>query len=319
MGQIENLATFVRIVDSGSISKAAEQMGTAKSAVSRRLVELEKDLGVQLLVRTTRKSSLTDAGQSTYHRALQILSDMDELRNAACTATTELQGRLKIAVPLSFGLQQLTSVITEFSQLHPKLSLHVDLSDRKVDLVEDGFDVAIRISSLQDSTLIARRIAPINIVVCASPEYLRKHGEPQKPSDLRDHKSLHYSLIPGAKWKFLTPEGKHVSAVINVNLSSNNGNFLCEAAVRGQGILRTPTFIASDKLASGELRPILSTFKIAPISAYALYPLTRHRSRKVRTFIDFVSDKFEGEPIWDIQAESIGEELVGSQPETGIT
>ncbi len=299
MGQLENLSAFVQIVDSGSISKAAEQMGMAKSAVSRRLVELERELGVQLLIRTTRKSSLTDAGERTYHQALQMLADMREIRSEASRANSELQGRLKIAVPLSFGLQHLSSVLLKFSNLHPKLELHVDFSDRHIDLVEEGFDLAVRISVLQDSSLIARRLAPIEIVVCASPEYLEKHGEPMSPAELKDHAALYYTLIPGSKWKFQSPQGRPILVPIRITMSSNNGTFLCEAAAMGHGILRTPTFIAGKKLASGELIPILEPFGVAPISAYAVYPSTRHRSRKVQALIEYIAEVFKGEPKWD--------------------
>ena len=188
MGQLENMTAFVRIVEAGSISRASEQLGTVKSAVSRRLVELEQELGVQLIQRTTRTSSLTEAGRNYYQRAVQILADVSELNNSSSNKTLELEGQLRIAVPTSFGLLHLAPAINEFAELHPKLIIHLDFSDRKVDLVEEGFDLAIRIAALKDSSLIARRLAPVKIVMCASPDYLKRFGAPKTPGDLKHHR-----------------------------------------------------------------------------------------------------------------------------------
>ena len=214
MGQLEDMSAFVRIVESGSISLAANQLGVAKSAVSRRLTELEERLGVQLLQRTTRQSSLTEAGRSYYQRALQILADVSELNAATSNTKAQLEGVIKIAVPLTFGLQQLAPAINAFAVAHPGLVIHIDFSDRKVDIVEEGFDLAVRIAELQDSTHIARRLAPIQIILCASPAYLKQHGTPEKPQDVKAHRTLQYALMPRSSWTFISPDGKQATVAI---------------------------------------------------------------------------------------------------------
>ena len=299
MGQFENMTAFVRIVEAGSISRASEQLGTVKSAVSRRLAELEQDLGVQLLQRTTRTSSLTEAGRHYYQRAVQILADVNELNNSSSNKTTELVGQLRIAVPTSFGLLHLAPAINEFAELHPKLIIHLDFSDRQVDLVEEGFDLAIRIAALKDSTLIARRLAPINIRLCASPDYLKRHGAPKSPSDLKRHHALHFTHLTDSKWKFVSPQGKPVSTAINIKMSASNGDFLRSAAIAGHGIIRSPTFIIWRNLQNGSLVPVMTDYKIDPLNAYAIYPSTRYLSQRLRVLIDFLVKKFEGQPYWD--------------------
>ncbi len=299
MGQLEDMSAFVRIIESGSISLAANQLGVAKSAVSRRLAELEERLGVQLLQRTTRQSSLTEAGRSYYQRALQILADVSELNAATSNTKTQLEGVMKIAVPLTFGLQQLAPAINAFAMAHPGLVIHLDFSDRKVDIVEEGFDLAVRIAELQDSTHIARRLAPIQIILCASPAYLEQHGTPEKPQDLKAHRTLQYTLMPRSSWKLISPDGKQVTVAIRENMGANNGEFLREAAVSGQGLVRLPTFIVWQEIEKGELVRVMADYTIPPLNAYAIYPQTRHLSHRVRALIDFLVKRFEGEPYWD--------------------
>ena len=196
MNQFEELQTFIHVVDTGSISRAAERMSVAKSAVSRRISDLEHRLGVQLFRRTTRQLNLTESGKSFYERATQILSDLEEAELAVSQQHSALTGRLRIAAPLSFGLPHLGPAIIDFNKQHPDLTFDVDFNDRKIDILEDGFDMAIRIAQLTDSSLIARRIAPIHQTLCASPEYLQRNGTPQSPDELQHHKCLLYSNIP---------------------------------------------------------------------------------------------------------------------------
>ena len=243
MGQLEDMSAFVRIVESGSISRAAEQLGVAKSAMSRRLAELEERLGAQLLQRTTRKSSLTEAGKSYYQCARRILGDVDGLNAAISGTRSSLEGHLKIAAPLSFGLQHLPPAINEFAKAHPELVMQLDFSDRLVDLVEEGFDLTIRIAELEDSTHIARKLAPIKHVICASPAYLEAHGTPRTPQELSAHQALQYVLEPRSVWKLTAPDDKAVNARIQSKMTANNGDFLREAALSGQGLVRLPTFI----------------------------------------------------------------------------
>ncbi len=299
MGEFEDMTAFVRIVEAGGIGRAAGQLGVAKSAISRRLVDLEARLGVQLLVRTTRRSSLTDAGQSYYLRALEILADVEELNADLSGPTAKLTGRLKVAAPLSFGVTHLAPVLQEFVTAHPDLTVHVDLSDRQVDLVEEGFDLAVRIARLRDSTLIARRLTPINLILCASPEYLTRHGRPRTPEDLREHSVLHYDNTRGTTMTFTGPDGNEVSVNLGARMSANNGDFLQAAAVGGLGVAAPPTFVAWRDIVSGRLVPILTDYRLPALNAYAVYPRTRHLSRRVRALIDLLTERFAGEPPWD--------------------
>ena len=300
MNKFDELQTFTKVVETGSISKTAERMAVAKSAVSRRLSELEQRLGVQLFHRTTRQMNLTDSGRSFYERAIQILSDLEEAELAVSQQHAALTGQLKIAAPLTFGLTHLAPAIIEFNNLHPGIMFDVDFNDRQIDILEEGFDLAIRIARLSDSSLIARKIAPIQQTICASPGYLEKHGTPQSPDDLGTHKCLVYSNIATPNlWSFTDSRGKTISVKVPVTLRANNGDFLREAAEADQGIVMTPNFIIYKSLQSSKLLPVLSDYKLPSVNAYAVYPQTRHLSFRVRAFIDFLVARFTGLPYWE--------------------
>ena len=300
MDRFTDLQTFVHIVTTGSISGAADYMGVAKSAVSRRLAELEERLGVQLLRRTTRRLSLTESGRGFYERSLRILTDLEEAEQDVLQAHAALRGRLRVALPLSFGLLHLAPAIQDFMGLHPGVEVELDFNDRHVDLMQEGFDVAIRIAHLQDSSLIARRIAPIRQVVCASPAYFAAHGQPQQPNDLTRHVCLAYSNLttPGT-WTYRQVDGHSGAVKIPIRLKSNNGDFLISAALAGHGIVMQPTFYVYQMIASGTLIPVLTDVHWPEVNAYALYPSTRHLSTRVRTFVDFIAQRFDGTPYWD--------------------
>jgi DNA-binding transcriptional LysR family regulator len=299
MGQFEDMEVFVAIVDADGIGKAAERLHVAKSAVSRRLVELEKRLGVQLINRTTRQSSLTEEGNVFYRRAQEILVDVSELNAITSRTQTVLQGDLKVAVPLSFGLQHVAAAIIEFAKLHSALDIHLDFSDRHVDIVDEGFDVAIRISELKDSTLIARKLATIRHVLCASPDYLDRNGRPTCPQDLKTHVGIHYSNAPNISWKFVGPDGRTNSVVVPARLTANNGDFLREAAVAGQGLILPPAFLVWKQIENGELEPVMTDYSFPDTNAYAVYPETRYLSQRVRALVDFLIDRFSSAPYWD--------------------
>ncbi len=299
MNQFVEMKVFVKIVEAGAISKAAEQLGLAKSAVSRRLSDLERRLGVQLLNRTTRTSSLTDAGRSFYQRAGLILDELAELDADMSSDTGSLEGVLNIAVPISFGLRHLGSAIDAFSQIHEKLVINLNFSDRQVDLVEEGIDLAIRIADLKDSSLVARKIAPIKLVLCASPDYLAKYGTPQCPQDLAQHVGLYYAYTPGSNWKLIDKNGRQQTVRLTVKMIANNGDFLQKMAIAGHGLAVLPTFIAAENIRSGKLIPVLCNYRFPPLNAFLVYPQTRHLPRRVRTFIDFLTERFAGEPYWD--------------------
>ncbi|MCG7588778.1 LysR family transcriptional regulator, partial [Photobacterium sp. OFAV2-7] len=198
MGQLEDMHVFIRVVETGSITKAAEQLNLAKSAVSKRLSELENRLNSKLINRTTRKSSLTEAGTLYYQQVKQILEEVDELNNRISSATQHLEGSLKLALPLSFGLSQLAPALDIYAKKYPNLKIETDFSDRKVDIVEEGFDLAFRIGHIEDSSFRARKIAPIKHVLCASPEYLEQHGTPASLEELKSHRFLKYGSTPQA-------------------------------------------------------------------------------------------------------------------------
>ena len=300
MGRLEEMRTFVGVVEAGSITGAAERLGIAKSAVSRRLADLEERLSVQLFRRTTRRMNLTDTGQSFYERCLRILADVEEAELAVSQEHGNLRGRLRVAVPLSFGLNHLGPAIDDFLRTHPEIEFDLDLNDRQVDLLAEGFDLAVRIAELADSTLIARRIAPVRHVVCASPAYLAEHGTPRSPSELAEHDCLIYANASGpGLWPYADPGGREGSVQVRARLRANNGECLRQAAEDGHGIVLEPSFIVYRSVEEGKLLPILTDFQWPIIYAHAVYPRTRHLSRRVRSFVDFLAERFAGVPYWD--------------------
>jgi len=301
MDRFDNMDTFIRVVEAGSISGAANRLGVAKSAVSRRLKELEEHLGAELFHRTTRRMNLTETGRSFYQQAVRILEDVIEAELSASQAHGDLQGSLKVALPLSFGLMHLGPAINEFMQQHPQIEFDLDFNDREVDLMQEGFDLAIRIANLPDSSLIARKLAPIQPVMCASPEYLQRMGTPQSPEELINHQCLVYNLLRDYEhWHLLDAENKPIKIKIRPHLKASNGGFLTDVAVSGQGIIYVPSFIVHKEIERGELKPILTDYKGPQTAAYAIYPQTRHLSQRVRAFVDFLVKRFEGTPYWDL-------------------
>lgn len=301
MDRFADMQMFVKVVESASISAAAERLEVAKSAVSRRLAELEARLGVQLLQRTTRRLNLTDSGRSFYERCLRILADLEEAEIAVSQAHGALSGKLRLALPLSFGLLHLTPFINAFAAEHPDLEFDLDLNDRQVDLMQEGFDLAVRIGTLSDSSLIARRIAVVRHMACASPAYLEKHGTPNTPEDLAQHVCLGYSNLanPGL-WAYTDAQDNRGRIQVPIKLKANNGDFLSRAAIAGQGVILQPTFYMADAICRGDLVPILCNYRWPEVNAYALYPPTRHLSTRVRALVDFLVEKFSGEPYWDL-------------------
>jgi DNA-binding transcriptional LysR family regulator len=300
MDRFADMQMFVRVVETGSISAAAERLEIAKSAVSRRLAELESRLGAQLLHRTTRRLNLTDSGRAYLERAQTILADLAEAEAAVSQAHTALKGRLRVALPLSFGLLHLAPLIESFMALHPDVEFDLDFNDRQIDLMQEGFDLAIRIANLPDSSLIARRLAPIRHVLSASPAYLAKHGTPIRPQDLKDHVCLAYSNLanPGV-WHYRTPDGVAGSMQVPIKLKANNGDFLCQAALAGHGLILHPSFYLRDALRSGTLVPLLTDIIWPELNVYAVYPPTRHLSSRVRAFVDFLAQRLAGVQAWD--------------------
>lgn len=299
MGQLEDMQVFIRIVDAGGISRAAEQLGLAKSAISRRLADMESRLGVRLLNRTTRTSSLTEIGQNYYERAMAIVDDVTELNTLTMGDNTSLEGTINLAAPLSFGLGHLSSAIDYFLKEHPRLTINISFSDRQIDLVEEGLDLAFRIADLKDSSLVARKISPINFILCASPEYLQDQGEPKVPDDLKNHCLLHYNLAETNTWKLTDKKGKKFTVRVNAKIIANNGDFLKDMAIAGHGIVYSPTFITWKAIATGDLVAVLTDYQLPQTHAYAVYPQTRYLSQRTRSLINFLLERFGENPYWD--------------------
>ena len=287
MSQFDEMQMFVRIVDAGSISKAADQLGVAKSGVSRRLADLERRLGVKLINRTTRRSSLTEAGSAYYRGAVALLADVAELDASVASSESRLEGVLRVAVPLSFGLGHLAPAIQDFMAANPGVDVHIDFSDRRIDLVEQGVELGIRIADLEDSSLQARRICPIRMVLCASPAYLQEHGTPASPGDLAAHRLLHYDGGSGQPLRIAGADGKPR-----------------DMAAAGFGICRIPTFIAWQALRDGRLVKLLDDYPQPSLAAWAVYPRNRYLSRRARALIDFLVERFGETPYWDAAAAS---------------
>ena len=300
MNRLENMDTFIRVVEAGSISGAADRLDVAKSAVSRRLKELEQHLGVELFHRTTRRMNLTDTGHTFYLQAVRILQDVLEAELAASQAHHTLKGRLKVAAPLSFGVMHLGPAINEFCIQQPHIEFDLDLNDREVDLMQEGFDLAIRIASLPDSSFIARRLASMQSVLCASPDYLERMGTPKAPHELIDHQCLIYNLIKDFEhWHLYDENRKLIKVKVQPYLKASNGEYLRDSAVAGLGITLLPTFIAYREIQQGKLVRLFPQFTPPQIDAYAIYPQTRHLSQRVRAFVDYLVQRFAGTPYWD--------------------
>jgi DNA-binding transcriptional LysR family regulator len=306
MDKFEDLQAFVAVVEAGSFTAAAERLNSAKSAVSRRVSALEERLGVQLLRRTTRVLNLTETGQSFYDHSARILADLDEAEAAVQLEHGELRGTLRVALPLSFGVRHMCKPIAAFTKQHPKLHFDLDLNDRRIDLLGEGMDLALRIGHLKDSSLIARRLFDVRTVIAASPHYLKLHGAPQTPEELRDHDCLVYSnLADPDKWSWKDRKGKQHVVKVNTVLRASSGDFLANAAAHGLGIVIQPTFLASEAIRRGNLVPLLTDYEWPVSPAYAVYPPTRHLSYRVRAFIDFLAERFSGSPQWDRDCETL--------------
>lgn len=302
MSVFDDMTVFVRAVEVGSFSGAAQRLGIAKSIVSRRILSLESRLGTSMFHRSTRRLSLTETGLAYYERARRILADVAEAEDVASQLQGELKGRLKVAAPMSFGYRHLSAVVMDFLRAHPQVDIELDLNDRRVDLISEGFDIAVRIGSLADSSIISRTLAPCRHVVCASPAYLATHGKPQTPAELasESHVCLAYNNRPRAdQWRFLV-DGVWTDVPVKArHIHSNNGDILCEAAIAGLGTIVLPTFIVNEAVATGALEVLLAGYEVASPSIFVVWPPSRHVSGKVRAFVDLLAKRFAKTPYWD--------------------
>ncbi|MDW6025780.1 LysR family transcriptional regulator [Mesorhizobium sp. BAC0120] len=298
MSELEDLRSFVEVVESGGFNRAAKRLGVSKSIVSRRIARMESELGTRLLSRTTRGISPTEAGLEFKLRSERILAEFDEAREAVAQQAGEVAGRLRLSVPLSFGVRHIAPVLAELAKHHPRLELDVSYSDRLVDLIAERFDVAVRIGRLRDSSLVARRIAPVRSVVIASPDYLGRKGRPSAPGDLMGHDCLIYTGGIASDWQFRSGK-RTISVRPNGRLRSDSGEAIMQWAIAGLGIAEVPTFIASDAIESGALEPLLSDYPTLEYGVYAVRPPGSYVPGKVRILIDTLVERFAGLPRWD--------------------
>ena len=302
MDLIGSMRAFAKVVDEGGFAAAARTLGVSRSAVNKQVAALEQKLGTQLLRRSTRQVTPTETGVAFLDRCLDIIDQVDE----AIVAVTELQeeprGNLRVNAPMSFGTGHLVSVVAEYQETHPDVHVELVLNDRLVDPIEEGFDITLRVGEPRPTTsLITREIVPAHRVLCASPGYLDEAGIPEHPSALRQHRCLHYGYQEsGSRWRLVGPEGDDYAYAINCVMWSNNGDALCDAAIRDRGIALLPTFIIGEALQSGQLQSVMTDYRPPLIMLSALYPRHRHLSAKVRLFVDLIAERFGGRPYWDL-------------------
>ena len=299
MTDLAGIAVFTEVAKQGGFTAAAKSLGLSKSTVSKQIARLEDRLGVRLLHRTTRRLSLTEVGRAYYERCRLIIDEASDAEQAVTQLHAEPRGTLKVNVPMSFGILHVAKILPAFMTLYPDLHVAMELNDRRVDLIEEGLDLAIRIGELSDSTLVARRIAPCRFAVIASPDYWNKFGRPKHPTDLPQYNSLIYTLRQRPQiWHFDGPDGP-LDIQVSGTLHANNGDFLLQSALTGTGVYFCPTFFCGVHLAEGRLEQVLTDFPIRETSVYAVWPPSRHLSAKVRAFVDFMVDAYGPEPYWD--------------------
>lgn len=295
MDKFQEMRTFVAVVDAGSFVGAAEALNLSKTAVSRLVADLEARLGVRLLHRTTRKLSLTPEGEVFHERCQQLVDGVAEAEAELSTHAGEAIGQLRVNVPVSFGLLHMAPLWPAFMTLHPRVVLDVTLSDRVADLIDEGIDVAVRITRLQASTLISRHLTSTRLMLCASPEYLRRHGTPTHPSELAKHSVIAYSLLAmGDLWEFtrLQDSAAPISVKVSPRMRTNSGDTCTAAALQHMGMVLQPSFLVSSHLASGALVEVMPEYRSIELGVYAVYPSKKHLTPKVRVLIDFLVEAF---------------------------
>ncbi|MBW8721922.1 MAG: LysR family transcriptional regulator [Polaromonas sp.] len=299
MDRLRAFEVFATVVGRGSFTRAADALDTSPANVTRYINELEAHLGTRLLNRSSRKLSLTESGEALYERSKSILEEVADAEALASSATLQPRGRLRINAPVSFGIRQLAPLWPRFMQSYPDVELDIALSDRVVDIVEEGYDMAIRISRAGPATHAARKLATSRNIVCAAPAYLKSHGTPQVPADLAAHRCLGYTYAATAnEWHFVDQEAREHVVRVNYVMLANNGDTAREAALAGQGVIWQPAFLVGEDLRAGHLVPLLPGYRLPDTDVLAVYPSRRHLSAKVRVMVDFLVEAFRTAPAW---------------------
>lgn len=305
MDRFQAIEAFVKVVEAGSFAGAAERLGVSVSSVSRLVADLEAHLGTRLLNRTTRRLSLTEPGRTFHEHGVQLLADLDEAEASASAETVKPRGTLRITCGTGFGNAHLAGAVAAFMVRYPQVRVDVELSDRMSDLVDEGFDAAVRIGGSPASNLVGRRIGTTALVCCASPSYLARHGEPQTPEDLVRHSCLLYQYASQRDvWTFNGPDGQTHRVRVSGPVFANNGNFLAAMACEGTGITCEPDFAVGPAVRAGRLVPILRGYPPPATPIHVMYPSRRHLSAKVRAFSQFLAERF-AVPEWSLDAGSV--------------
>ena len=299
MDLLTSMNVFTHVAEAHGFTAASSRLGLSRAAVSKHIAQLEAHLGGQLLQRTTRRVSLTEIGQAYYTRCKAILEDVTEAECLVSGLSSEPRGTLRVNVPMTFGLRQIAPLLGRFTAQYPQLHIDLSFSDRLVDVVEEGYDLVIRIARLRDSNLIARRLAPAHLVLCASPDYLEQHGRPQSAGELSGHRCLRYSYASNSNEWRIARDGREQRIRIRGPLLLNNGDALCSAAEHGAGIAMLPTFIVGDSIRAGRLECILQDYECPSFGIHAVYSSNRYLTAKVRTLIDFLAAEINDPPAWD--------------------
>jgi DNA-binding transcriptional LysR family regulator len=293
------MAIFARVVETKSFSEAARRLGLSKSVISKQVTQLEKSVGARLLNRTTRAMSLTEAGGVFYEYCARIVETLEEAKDAVGQLHSEPRGLLRVSAPVAFGTMHIAPALADFLSQHPDVQVDMEIKDRFVDLADERFDVAIRITREPGPNLVARRLATVHRRICATPGYFKRHGVPKTPRDLERHNCLTYTYFnPQDPWRLRGPEGD-ISVTASGNLRLNDDEALSEAVLKGLGIALLPTFIVGKDLQAGRLKAVLSEYVAPERHIFAVYLPTRHVSPKLRAFIDFLVERFGPEPYWD--------------------
>jgi DNA-binding transcriptional LysR family regulator len=297
MDRLDEMAAFAAVADARSFTQGARRLGVSSAQVSKLVARLEDRLGARLLNRTTRDVSLTDTGRAYLERARILLEDFEALEGSVRDETGP-RGLLRISAPVAFGAKQLGPALLDFAEAYPEVSIEVSYADRMVNLVDEGFDVGVRIGQLTDSSLIARKLAPVRMVTCASPSYLQAHGTPQSPADLAAHEAIIDLNVRDPQIWTYGAESECMETRVHGRLRFASAEACLAAAERGFGIARAPDFVAADSLKAGRLSTLLCNFESEMVHVHAVYPHARHLAAKVRVFVDFLAKRYAGEPEW---------------------
>jgi DNA-binding transcriptional LysR family regulator len=294
MDQLEGMRLFVRVAEQGSFAAVAQQLGVARSVVTRKVAGLEARLGVKLIARSTRRLNLTSAGAGYLEKCREILNLLEAAETDLAEDRLVPRGSIRVGLPLIFGVRYLAPLLLEFGSLYPEVALDMDFSDRRINLIEEGVDLSVRVTDYLGPREVARRLGSSRMVVVAAPNYLERHGEPHHPADLTAHECLSYTFSDNAAWQFIV-DGQLRGFPVHGRLQANNGDVLLDAATKGLGIAREPIFIAGPALATGAVREILAEFPIPELGVFAVLPGNRHVPHRVRTLVEFLATRLRVE------------------------